>query len=149
MRWAFIRYNHWIFFIMHFLCNCKRRLDRRGKKLIHSSTYAYVYLLIVATEVIKLENLIKIFTMSILSFFLTYVLILSLSHTHFLSFSLILISVRALVSWANARGQFNQCRTCVQHSLDTYVFFWLCMYEYSMMYMYIQLLIIIINNNNN
>lgn len=65
------------------------------KGLVHSSTYAYVYLLIVATEVIKLENLIKIFTMSILSFFLTYVLILSLSLSLplFLSLSLILVSV--------------------------------------------------------
>lgn len=39
-----------------------------------SSTYAYVYLLIVSTEVIKLENLIKIFTVSILSLCLPYVL---------------------------------------------------------------------------
>lgn len=65
-------------------------MDRSEKGLVtYSSTYAYVYLLIVATEVIKLENLIKIFTMSILSFFLSY-------SRSFLSFlSLTFISCRA------------------------------------------------------
>lgn len=53
------------------------------KKPIYSSTYAYVYLLIVATEVIKLENLIKIFTMSILSLLRSYPF--SLSHIRFCS----------------------------------------------------------------
>lgn len=65
------------------------------KGLIYFSTYAYVYLLIVATEVIKLENLIKIFTMS--TFFLShvhfYTFSLSLSLSLFLSLSLILVSV--------------------------------------------------------
>lgn len=34
---------------MHILYNYNRKLDRMEKGLVYSSTYAYVYLLIVAT----------------------------------------------------------------------------------------------------
>lgn len=59
----------------------------KSREMIECSffTYAYIYLLIVATEVIKLENLIKIFTVSILSFCLPHVRIHTL--LHFLPFS--------------------------------------------------------------
>lgn len=87
------------------------------KKPIYSSTYAYVYLLIVATEVIKLENLIKIFTMSIL---LSYVLIRSLSLTF--------VSVRARMHATLLRvyepilPTLKSCPT----DWDKYFVAWLC-----------------------
>lgn len=86
------------------------------------STYAYVYLLIVATEVIKLENLIKIFTVSILSlclpcilthsrraFTLAFFLSFSLSFSHSLPYSYIRLLPAwplTFVSWCACMGHF-------------------------------------------